>query len=72
MVQRILSRMYAMKLRKAGWMLCVAVLLPGNLFAANKKGQAAVAAPPDLLLEGGRKLAFERALASERDIRGKP
>jgi len=72
MVQRILSRIHVRKLRKAAWVLCVAVLLPGNLFAANKKGQAAVAAPPDLLLEGGRKLAFERALASERDIRGKP
>lgn len=28
--------------------------------------------PPDLLLEGGRKLSFERVLGSERDIRGKP
>ncbi|MGZ4815041.1 MAG: 6-bladed beta-propeller [Terriglobales bacterium] len=27
--------------------------------------------PPDLLLEGGRKLTFERVLTSERDIRGK-
>jgi len=28
--------------------------------------------PPDLLLDGGRKLSFERVLGSERDIRGKP
>ncbi|MBI3478531.1 MAG: 6-bladed beta-propeller [Acidobacteria bacterium] len=28
--------------------------------------------PPDLILEGGRKLSFERVLGSEREIRGKP
>jgi DNA-binding beta-propeller fold protein YncE len=28
--------------------------------------------PPDLLLEGGRKLSFERVFSSEREIRGKP
>jgi hypothetical protein len=41
------------------------------LFADRKKPQA-VPAPPELLLEGGRKLSFERVLSSERDIRGKP
>ena len=28
--------------------------------------------PPDLLLEGGRKLSFERSFSSEQDVRGKP
>ena len=69
MVQRILSRRNA-SLPRAAWTLFFIVLLPASAFAANK--QSAVAAPPDLLLEGGRKLTFDRALASERDIRGKP
>jgi len=28
--------------------------------------------PPDLLLEGGRKLTWERSFSSEREVRGKP
>jgi DNA-binding beta-propeller fold protein YncE len=48
------------------------VLLQVSLFAAGKHQQGALAAPPDLLLEGGRKLTFDRALSSERDVRGKP
>jgi len=64
--------MHVTGLRKAAWVLCCAALLPGTVLAANKKGKSAVAAPPDLMLEGGRKLSFDRALASERDVRGKP
>jgi DNA-binding beta-propeller fold protein YncE len=48
------------------------VLLPFHAPAAGKKQQTTVAAPPDLLLEGGRKLSFDHALASEHDVRGKP
>lgn len=72
MVQYILTRMDARRLRTAAWaLLLVVLLLPSPLIADRKKPQA-VPAPPDLLLEGGRKLSFERVLSSERDIRGKP
>jgi DNA-binding beta-propeller fold protein YncE len=64
--------MAARKLRTAAWALAsVVLLLPSALSADHKKTQA-VPMPPDLLLEGGRKLVFERVLGSERDIRGKP
>ncbi len=72
MVQLILSRTNARRPHKAAWALLLVILLPATLLAGRKKTQAAVEGPPDLLLEGGRKLSFERALASERDIRGKP
>ncbi|HUM07167.1 MAG TPA: 6-bladed beta-propeller [Terriglobales bacterium] len=51
--------------------LVVALLQPA-LLAAHKKPQTGIPGPPDLLLEGGRKLSFERVLSSERDIQGKP
>jgi DNA-binding beta-propeller fold protein YncE len=72
MVQRILTRMRARRQRQAAWVLVLVVLLLPALFAKEKKPPATVPMPPDLLLEGGRKLSFERVLSSERDIRGKP
>lgn len=51
--------------------LLVVVLLPSLLYGVHKKPQG-VPMPPDLLLEGGRKLTFERTLNSERDVLGKP
>jgi DNA-binding beta-propeller fold protein YncE len=58
--------------RNAAWALfTIVLLLQPSLFADRKKPQA-VPAPPDLLLEGGRKLSFERVFSSQRDIRGKP
>jgi DNA-binding beta-propeller fold protein YncE len=64
--------MDARRLRTAAWALLVLVLLPQPALFAGRKAPKAVPAPPDLLLEGGRKLSFERVLSSERDIRGKP
>ena len=49
--------------------LTLLLILPVALVAKNQKPQE-VQLPPDLLLEGGRKLTFERVIASERDIRG--
>jgi DNA-binding beta-propeller fold protein YncE len=40
--------------------------------AAQKSNNPGVPAPPDLLLDGGRKLTFERAFGSQRDVLGKP
>jgi len=45
------------------------LMVPG--WAEKQKKKPAEPAPPTLLLEGGRKLDFERSLSSERDIRGK-
>ena len=72
MVQRILIRTCATRLRSAAWILSAVFFLLQPVVGASKKSQAGVPMPPDLLLEGGRKLSFERVLSSEREIRGKP
>jgi len=64
--------MHASRLRNAAWAPLLVILLHPALLADRKKPPATVPAPPDLLLDGGRKLSFERVLNSERDIRGKP
>lgn len=56
--------------------LTVSVLLislAGSGFAADgKPAQAARPGPPELLLEGGRKLSFERSFSSESEVKNKP
>jgi hypothetical protein len=48
------------------------ILLTAPAWTATKRHKvAAQTPPPDLLLEGGRKLSFQRAFSSERDTRGK-
>jgi DNA-binding beta-propeller fold protein YncE len=64
--------MDARRLRNAAWALASIVLLLQPALFADQKKPKAVPAPPDLLLEGGRKLSFERVLSSEIDVRGKP
>ena len=66
MVQLLLTRTGKPTVRLVTWALLV--LLPVALAAKDKPKQ--VQLPPDLLLEGGRKLTFESVIASERDIRG--
>jgi len=48
------------------------LLLSPPAFATKRPKTAAEAPPPDLLLEGGRKLTFERVLSKEQDVHGKP
>jgi DNA-binding beta-propeller fold protein YncE len=49
------------------------LLMVPNAWAARKsKPEATTVEAPELLLEGGRKLTFERTLTSDRDVRGKP
>jgi DNA-binding beta-propeller fold protein YncE len=50
----------------------IVLLLLTPVWAAKKEESSAVPAPPDLLLEGGRKLSFERSFSSEKDVLGKP
>lgn len=51
---------------------CILPLLLAPLWATPNKEETKVALPPDLLLEGGRKLTYERSFATEREVRGKP
>ena len=54
-----------------GKVTCSLLLLLTPLWAA-KKETTRVPLPPDLLLEGGRKLTYERSFGTEREVRGKP
>lgn len=47
-------------------------LLVAPAGASKVRKEPALPAPPDLLLEGGRKLSYERSFSSEREVRGKP
>lgn len=72
MVQRILRHAEIFQLKngvRIGCFLCL-LLMPG--WAATKRHKVTPEAhPPDLLLEGGRRLSFERSFSSERETRGK-
>jgi DNA-binding beta-propeller fold protein YncE len=52
--------------------ITIAVLIPSAWATSKKQEQGPVARPPDLLLEGGRKLSYERSFSSEREVRKKP
>ncbi|HVI07652.1 MAG TPA: 6-bladed beta-propeller [Candidatus Binatia bacterium] len=45
---------------------------PANKSSDKTEPPARMPLPPDLLLEGGRKLTFERAFGAEKDVLGKP
>jgi DNA-binding beta-propeller fold protein YncE len=67
MVQLLLDRTCTSVVRHVVWALLL--LFPLVLPAKDQKPQQ-VQLPPDLLLDGGRKLTFESVIASEKDIRG--
>lgn len=79
MVQCLLRRPRAGKPGRAAWgtglillpFLLILLLLTPAL-ADKRQKVPPDPRPPDLLLEGGRKLSFERSFSSERDVRGKP
>jgi len=67
MVQLLLGRCRATALA-----VCV-ILMAGTVHALGKKDKPApVPTPPDLLLEGNRKLSFVLSFSSERETHGKP
>jgi len=66
----VLSGLIHMRLTKRVLFLVLWLLLPA--WASKLKETSAEPPPPDLLLEGGRKLIFERSFSSELDVRGKP
>ena len=73
MVQGVLAGVSRANPGRCGIAFLVLLLLT-PLWAAKKpdQSQSATPAPPDLLLEGGRKLTFERSFSSEKEVLGKP
>ena len=71
MVQCFLRIERTRTLSRFGWMAVAILLLVVPGVADKKPKPSAEPKPPELLLEGGRKLSFERTYTSERDIRGK-
>ncbi len=53
-------------------LLVLSIQLLPAAHAADRQKPPAELPPPDLLLEGGRKLSFQRVFRSARDVRGKP
>lgn len=72
MVQLLLRTAEGRLSRTGAIVACIVLLLaiPG-LASKSKKEKTAEAAPPDLLLEGGRKLHYERSFSSEKEVEGK-
>jgi DNA-binding beta-propeller fold protein YncE len=76
MVQRVLARKWKANLN--WWVIACCVLLLMTPFlvtrawAAKKRDPQRVPGPPDLLLEGGRKLTFEGSFGSEKEVLGQP
>ena len=63
-----------MTCRGTAILACVALLLVpawGTKIKIKRATPAAEVRPPDLLLEGGRKLTFERSFRSEQEARRK-
>jgi DNA-binding beta-propeller fold protein YncE len=73
MVQFLLDEAGKTKLRAKVFAGCVLGLLVVNLVCAanNKKKEASTVQIPDLLMDGGRKLSFERMFSSEREVKPK-
>jgi DNA-binding beta-propeller fold protein YncE len=77
MVQHLLTR-HAMQIQRTALVLIVAALAAPNPAAAKikvkiKRPAAETLTPPaDLVLEGGRKLTWERTFSSEGEVRNKP
>lgn len=73
MVQRVLTGWTVGHLRGA-ILLAGLLLLPATSLEASKtRKPAPVLTPPaDLVLEGGRRLAYERTFSSEKEVRKKP
>ena len=72
MVQLLLKLAKERVVRPGAWLACIFFLLAIPLWASKtKKEKVAEPAPPDLLLEGGRKLQYERSFSSEKEVEGK-
>jgi len=72
MVQLLLRSRKRRCFQIGGTLAAVVIMLAAPLWAAKvPKEKTADPGPPDLLLEGGRKLHFERSFSSEKEVEGK-
>lgn len=73
MVQLLLRNAQRKFLNIGPWVTLIAFLLVTPSWASkpHKDKVADPASPPDLLLEGGRKLQYERSFSSQRETQGK-
>jgi DNA-binding beta-propeller fold protein YncE len=69
MVQFLLSRTRPSRVVAA--CLVFLFLTPCWAAKANRRGVSAEPIPPDILMDGGRKLSFERTFSAEQEVRGK-
>jgi DNA-binding beta-propeller fold protein YncE len=73
MVRFLLSGGCGSRLPFASTVIVVIVFLVGaNAAAARVKSKTTQVRVPELLLQGGRKLTFDRSISSDRDVRRKP
>ncbi len=70
MVQFLLAEARGRSLRLALKVACAVLLLLMPVLA-SRQAKVADVGPPDLLLEGGRKLSYERSFSSEREVKPK-
>lgn len=71
MVQLLLTLAQRRWMHIAVRVACIGLLLAMPAWASKKEKPAPEPAPPDLLLEGGRKLHFERTFSSQKETEGK-
>src|ERR1035441_79629 len=71
MVQFLLAAARKIHISRAAKICCSVLLLLATVGAADK-GRTNQPKPPDLPLEGGRKLVFERSFSTEKETKGKP
>lgn len=68
MDQSLLKKTFRMSRHLVSQVLCVSLLLGAATAIGRAKKAAPETAPPDLLMDGGRKLAFERVFSNEREV----
>jgi len=72
MVQLLLTRVGQRAIRRTTLAGCAALLMVSPILATkDKKREAEPIVVPDLLMDGGRKLSFERTFHSEREVKPK-
>ncbi len=72
MVQFLLSHKTSKHFRPAATALLLLMLLAPVWAKVSKKAPEKLVPPPDLLMDGGRKLSWERVFSAEREVRKKP
>ena len=68
MVQLLLGAVHDARIRLALWVASAVLLLIAPVWASRVK-KMQEPAPPDLLMDGGRKLSFERSFSHDSEIR---